>query len=85
MEVDQQQIPLILRELQHDKLMTVLGAEIIPVDLVQADTQGFIYGTSPVVQLTLTCETLFMRKWTTTLMPDDVKTLLHVAPPTPAP
>lgn len=85
MEVDQQQIPLILRELQHDKLMTVLGVEIAPVDLVQADTQGFIYGSSPVVQLSLACETLFMRKWTTGLMPDDIKALLHVAPPTPAP
>ncbi len=83
LEVDQEQIPLVLHELQRDKMMTVLGVEITPVDPVQADAQGYIYGSSPVVQLSLACESLLMRKWTVPLMPDDVKTALHVAPPAP--
>jgi hypothetical protein len=82
-EVDQRQIPIILRELQRDKLTTVLGVEIAPVDSVAADAQGFMYGTAPVVQLSISLESLYMRKWTLPLMPEEVKTELHIPPPAP--
>jgi hypothetical protein len=83
-EADQTQLPLILRELQRDKLTSVLGVEITPVDAATADAQGFMYGTAPMVQLSITLESLFMRKWTLPLMPEEVKTELHIAPPPPA-
>jgi len=83
-EADQRQIPLILRELQRDKLTSVLGIEISPIDAGADDAQGFMYGVAPVVRLSITLESLFMRKWTLPLMPEEVKTELHIAPPAPA-
>ena len=79
-EADQRQLPLILRELQRDKLTSVLGIEITPVDSAAADAQGFMYGTAPVVQLSISLEELFMRKWTLPLMPEEVKTELKIPP-----
>jgi hypothetical protein len=85
MEVDQRQIPLILHALQDNKLTNVLSIEIAQVDTSAAADQGYIYGSAPIVSISLTCETLFMRSWTTKLMPDEVKNNdLHIAPaPTP--
>jgi hypothetical protein len=83
LEADQRQIPTILHELQKDKLMTVLTVDISSIDAAEADAQGFIYGTAPMVKLSLNCETLFLRKWTLPLMPDEVRNELHIASPTP--
>jgi hypothetical protein len=73
LEVDQRQIPAIVHDLQSNKLMAVLTVNISGIDPVEADAQGFIYGTAPVVRLSMDCEALFMRKWTVPLMPDEVK------------
>jgi len=86
LEVDQRQIPAIVHDLQSNKLMAVLTVNISGIDPVEADAQGFIYGTAPVVRLSMDCEALFMRKWTQPLMPDDVKSGAHnVGPPGAAP
>lgn len=83
LEVDQRQIPIILDELQRNRLMTVLGVNIDPVDSTSAFQSGYIYGPSPMVQISMQCEALFFRKWTLPFMPDDVKMDLHIiaAPP----
>jgi hypothetical protein len=82
MEVDQRQIPLILHALQDNKLTNVLSVDITQVDTNAAADQGYIYGSTPIVSISLNCETLFMRSWTTKLMPDEVKNNdLHIPPP----
>jgi hypothetical protein len=82
MEVDQRQIPLILHALQDNKLTNVLSVDITQVDTNAAADQGYIYGSAPIVSISLNCETLFMRSWTTKLMPDEVKNNdLHIPPP----
>ncbi len=83
LEVDQRQVPIILDELQRNRLMTVLGINIDPVDSTAAFDSGYIYGPVPMVQISMQCEALFFRKWTVPYMPDDVKMDLHIitAPP----
>jgi hypothetical protein len=78
LEVDQRQIPTIIHELQKNKFMTVVGLDISAIDPIEADAQGFIYGTAPMVRLSLNLETLFMRKWTVPLMPPTVQQDLRI-------
>jgi hypothetical protein len=84
-DVDASQIPAVLAALSHNQLMDVMSLTATSVDPEDMQQQGFFYGSAPVVQLTLSCESLFMRQWTQNLMPDSVKRLRGIAPPGPAP
>jgi hypothetical protein len=83
-DVDASQIPAVLAALSHNQLMDVMSLTATSVDPEDLQQQGFFYGSAPVVQLTLSCESLFMRQWTQNLMPDSVKRLRGIAPPAPA-
>jgi hypothetical protein len=83
-DVDASQIPAVLAALSHKQLMDVMSLTATAVDSDDMQQQGFFYGSAPVVQLTLSCEALFMRQWTQNLMPDSVKHLRGIAPPAPA-
>ena len=84
-DVDASQIPAVLAALSHNQLMDVMSLTATSVDPDDMQQQGFFYGSTSVVQLTLSCEALFMRQWTQNLMPDSVKRLRGIAPPGPAP
>jgi hypothetical protein len=79
--VDSSQIPAVLASLSRDQLMDVMFMTVTSVDSDDQQRQGFFYGSAPVVQLTLSCETLFMRQWTAPLMPSVVKGQVGVAIP----
>ncbi len=79
--VDSSQIPAVLESLSRDQLMDVMYLSVTAVDSDDQQRQGFFYGTAPVVQLTLSCEALFMRQWTAPLMPNLVKGQVGIAIP----
>lgn len=83
--VDARKIPQILAEIQKGKLITIYQADAAAVDAKAQADSGYIYGDAPVVKLTLEGEELFLRDWTTKLMPDTIKKLLNIpVPGTPA-
>ncbi len=58
--------------------MTVTGVNIDKIDVLPELQMGYYYGSDPVVTTTLTVESLWLRDWTTRLMPDDVKVALGI-------
>jgi hypothetical protein len=76
-DVDAERVPQVIHELQRGRFVTVRGIqELTRVDSAYEQIQGYLYGTRPVVRLTLDCETLFLREWTRALMPAGVKRVL---------
>lgn len=76
-------LPVILDAIARRNLMTVTGMNIRAADPFAAASYGFIYGSDPVVDVTLTIETIWLREWMVPLMPQDMKDVLNIAPPTP--
>ncbi|HEV7301218.1 MAG TPA: hypothetical protein VGN72_17770 [Tepidisphaeraceae bacterium] len=83
-DVDAARLPELLAELTREKFVAVHSIDMEPVDLNQQKAAGFIYGSAPVVRVTMHCEMLFLRKWTEPLMPAAVKRSLGIADPPPA-
>jgi hypothetical protein len=80
-DVDSAQLPVFLTELTRNRFITVRTIELTPLNLQEINASGFMYGSKPVVQAELHCETLFLRKWTEPLMPSSIKKALGIAPP----
>jgi hypothetical protein len=79
--VDYQQIPKLFEAFGKTNFMTVLNANITDVDEYEALKNGFFYGTGDCVQLDMVVETLWLREWTTRLMPQRIKKLLSIEEP----
>lgn len=76
---DSAKLPEVFDALARQNFMTVLDADIEPVDLYKAAAAGYIYGGSAVSQVTLELETIWLRQWTAQFMPDEVKSVLGIA------
>lgn len=74
-------LPKLLDAIAKTNLMTVLDLDIAAVDPIEQLNQGFFYGTDPVVRATLNVESLWLREWTTPVMPPEVKAALGVPAP----
>lgn len=70
--VEADKIPWLLSELSDRQFITVLKADVKPVDSALDQTQGYIYGTKPVAQVNLVCEEIFLHDWCAPLMPKEV-------------
>lgn len=79
MNVDARKIPEVIAELERGKLITVTQVNATSVDGVAAAENGFIYGDVPVARVVIHGEDIFLRDWTTPMMPDSVKTQLGIA------
>lgn len=79
--VDAEKIPQVLQAFSRNKFMGIFQMDVRPVDAAVDQTQGYFYGTRPVVLLELQGEALFMRAWTTPMMPARLKMELGIAPP----
>jgi len=77
-------VPAIFDALARRNFMTVLDVDLRPADPFAAAAAGFIYGSEPIVELTLLLETVWLREWTLPLMPKQVREHLKI-PATPAP
>lgn len=71
--VDARKVPFIIAEMQKGQLITITHVNLSAVDGVVAAHDGFFYGDVPVVRLNLQVEDLYLREWTSKLMPDVVK------------
>ncbi len=76
--VDSNRLPALINAIQTTNFMTVTGCKIHLVNVLGDLDLGYYYGPDPVVQVDLTIETLWLRAWTTLLMPEDVKSALGI-------
>jgi hypothetical protein len=79
MLVESGEIPAVLDAIARYNFVTILDCRITPVDPYEDLEQGFFYGTSPLSQVELTLETVWLREWTTPFMPDGTKRGLGIA------
>lgn len=79
-----ERLPAIIDALAKRNFITVLDLQLRPADPFAAATQGFIYGSEPVVEVTLLLETVWLREWTTPFMPRQVKESLKIPVASPA-
>jgi hypothetical protein len=77
--VEWQRLPQFIASLAQTNFMTVLKTDIQDVDEYEALQKGYIYGTGDVVRATMLIESLWIREWTSALMPDDVKRAMGIA------
>ena len=71
--VDSTRLPVLLDAISSTNFMTVTGINLQQVDPFIDLSEGFLYGSDPVVRVTLDIETIWLRPWMDTLMPREVK------------
>ncbi len=79
--VDYQQLPKLFDAISEVNFMTVLDCQIKDVDEYEALLEGYVYGSGDAVRVDMLIETIWLREWTSQLMPDNVKTQLGIAAP----
>lgn len=67
-----------LAQLSKNRFITILDVDIAGVDRDRAQGAGFVYGSKPVLQLTIRGEAILFRDWTVRWMPEMVKKMLGV-------
>ena len=76
--VDATRLPAFLQNLSKDRLITVLETRIHGLDKHPWAQAGYLYGDSPVVDVELKCEAVFLRDWTKKYMTRNIKAQLGV-------
>ena len=66
-------LPKILNCFSRQNFMSVINLKLIPVNVFNAARTGYLYGTEPCSQISMTLQTIWFRDWTTKLMPSDLK------------
>lgn len=70
-DVDATKVPQVLDSLQSGQFITVDQVTTAQqIDSSDKALQGFVFGKAPIVELTLVCEDLYLRSWTTKYQPD---------------
>ncbi len=83
--VDTAKMPQVFDALAQQNFITILRADVQPVDPFVALKDGYFYGAEPTSRLTLDLETIWFRQWTAQFMPDDLKRALGIPMPDAAP
>ena len=76
--VDASRLPRLFKAFADTNLITVLDMDVSEVDLWEDLRQGYYYGNSPVVRVSLELETVWLRDWTVPMMPQSVRDALGV-------
>lgn len=76
-------LPEIFDALARQNFMTVTNVRLAPADPFSAARAGYLFGASPISQVTMTVESLWFRDWTARHMPTSVRTALGVAASSP--
>ena len=76
LHVDQTKIPAILKQLSKDRFISVRNFDLTRLDTTPLVELGYVYGSAPIAEITLDCEAIQMREWTTPLMPRVIKDAL---------
>ena len=82
--VDVDRLPEVLDAIAKQNFFTVIDMDIEQADPFTDVREGFMYGSSPVMRVSLLVETVWLREWTTEYMPDELKKMMGIAlPPDP--
>ena len=71
--VETAKIPLVTDAIVQQNFIAITNVRISPVDPFVAIQSGFFYGESPVSNVVLSLESIWLRQWTGPLMPDEVR------------
>ena len=69
---DVTRLPELFNAISQVNFMSVLRMELADIDAYQAFKDGYVYGSGNPMKITLHLETVWLREWTTKLMPEDV-------------
>ncbi len=67
----------LLANLTNGRFITVLSTNAVALDRGACQAAGLLYGSQPVVQLTVNAEAVFFHAWTKDLMPSSVAAILE--------
>jgi len=67
-----------LRALGYNKFVTPLSCDIKSVDNALELSHGYMYGETPMINVTIPCEILYLRSWNEKYIPQQIKTLLGI-------
>jgi hypothetical protein len=76
LHVDQTKLPSILKALSQDRFITVRSMSVSRVDPAQLIEAGFVYGSAPIVDVSIDAEAIQLREWTVPLMPRAIKDMM---------
>lgn len=79
--VDYQRLPELLNAIGSVNLMTVLNMRVNAVDEYELLNELYMYGQGDVVEVEMIIETLWLREWTSKLMPEDTKIYVGLLDP----
>lgn len=66
-------IPQIADALARQNFIAVTDVRIVPTDAYAGLADGYFYGPDPIVKVTFTLDSAWLREWTGPLMPDEVR------------
>ncbi|MCE9618661.1 MAG: hypothetical protein K8R92_01980 [Planctomycetes bacterium] len=69
-------LPKVLDAFARENFMTVTQLKLVPANTFEAARLGYIYGTEPCSEVSMTLQTVWLRDWTTVSMPAGVKKVL---------
>ena len=72
-KADARYVARMMHELGRGRFITIHKVNLTAVDNAVAKSDGFVYGSAPIVQVQITGESLLMREWTKPLVPEPVK------------
>jgi hypothetical protein len=75
-DVDANRVNDVLDGLTHRKLIYIYNQDLYTLDPTSLAAQGYLYGPVPIVRLSLSGEELFLRQWTSKVMPERIKQML---------
>ena len=82
--VDSRRLPLFFKQMAYQNYFTLLNMQIEALQRIDEDHRqifdGYIYGTDPVVQVSLAYEAMFFRDYYQSLMPEAVQKYLGLIP-----
>ena len=76
--VDSTAVPSIVDALARQNFMTILDLKMQQADPFDAVRGGYVFGQVPLSYLKLVVETVWLREWTSQMMPDDIKKALGI-------
>jgi len=79
--MDSQQMPVFFENLQQVNFMTILQIQTTDIDEYEQLRHGYFYGSGDSVQLKMLIESIWLRDWTTALMPKTVRHWLGIQDP----
>ena len=80
-DVDAARVNQFIETMSHDRLISVYLENEYALNSETESSKGYLYGPGSTVRLQLEGEILFMRNWTTPLMPDRIKMALGLMVP----